>query len=138
MSSLPLDEHARDKFLRLVDDRYDEKTDIITITVDRCPLRKQNFEYAQYLLTALFHESFIVEPWESLKVEADMEYYDWNNNKSKESTEEILKRGKSKDDPIKSTDAFARSVEKIFNEGENITNLNEYKKEALKILDLAN
>lgn len=135
---MPLDEHARDKFLRLVDNRYDPETHIVTITVDRCPLRKQNFEYAQYLLTALFHESFIVEPWESLKVEADMEYYDWENNKSRETTEAILRWGKSENEPIKATGDFARSVEKIFNEGENDQNLQEYKEEVLKLLELKN
>lgn len=135
---MPLDEHARDKFLRLVDNRYDPDADIVTITVDRCPVRKQNFEYAQYLLTALFHESFIVEPWESLKIEADMEYYDWQNNKSKETTEAILRWGKSNNEPVKSTEAFAKSVEKIFNDGENQPNLQEYKEEVLKLLELKN
>lgn len=124
--------------MRLVDNRYDTETDIVTITVDRCPVRKQNFEYAQYLMTALFHESFIVEPWESWKVEADMEYYDWQQNKSKESTEAMLKWGKSKDEPIKSTDDFAKSVEALFNEGENEPNLQEYKHEVLKLLELKN
>ena len=138
LSSLPLDTHSKDKFLRLVDNRYDPDTDIVTITVDRCPTRKQNFEYAQYLLTAVFHESFIVEPWESLKVEADMEYYDWQNNKSKETTEAILQWGKSSNEPIKSTDSFAKSVESIFNEGENEPNLQQYKEEALKLLELKN
>lgn len=121
-----------------MDNRYDPDTDIVTITVDRCPTRKQNFEYAQYLLTAVFHESFIVEPWESLKVEADMEYYDWQNNKSKETTEAILRWGKSSNEPIKSTDTFAKSVESIFNEGENEPNLQQYKEEALKLLELKN
>lgn len=135
---MPLDTHARDKFLRLVDNRYDPDTDIVTITVDRCPVRKQNFEYAQYLMTALFHESFIVEPWESLKVEADMEYYDWQKNKSRETTEAILRWGKKNDEPIKSTGGFAKSVEKVFNEGENDQNLQEYKEEVLKLLELKN
>lgn len=138
MSSLPLDTHAKDKFLRLVENRYDPDTDIVTITVDRCPTRKQNFEYAQYLMTALFHESFILEPWESFKIEEDMEYYDWQTNKSKENTEAILKWGKSEADTIQSTDDFAKSVEKIFNEGENLQNLEEYKAEAVKLLGLRN
>lgn len=106
--------------------------------MDRCPLRKQNFEYAQYLLTAIFHESYIVEPWESLKIEADMEYYDWQNNQSRETTEAILRWGKPKDEPIKSTVDFGKSVEKIFNEGENEQNLQEYKEEVLKLLEFEN
>lgn len=136
---MPFDAHAKDKFLRLVEKRYDIKTDIVTITVDRCPTRKQNFEYAQYLVAALFHESFIAEPWESTKVEADMEYYDWNTNPSKESLEEILRWGKSKDEPIAaSTDAFGKSVETIFNEGENEASLQNYKEETMKVLGLRN
>lgn len=59
LSSLELDEHAKDKLRRLVDERYDEKTDIITIVTDRCPTKKQNYDYAMYLLTALFHESWV-------------------------------------------------------------------------------
>lgn len=45
--------------MRLVKDRYDEKTDTLTIVTDRCPLRKQNYDYAQYLLTACFFESWV-------------------------------------------------------------------------------
>lgn len=59
LSRLPLDEHARDKFLRLVGDRYNESTDTLTIVTDRCPLRQQNYDYAMYLLTAVFHESWV-------------------------------------------------------------------------------
>ena len=59
LSSLNLDSHAKDKFLRLVGDRYNEETDILTIVTDRCPLKKQNYDYAMYLLTALYHESLV-------------------------------------------------------------------------------
>ena len=30
----------------------------------RCPTRKQNIDYTNYVLTALYHESNKVEPWE--------------------------------------------------------------------------
>lgn len=137
MSTLPLDKHAKDKFLRLVENRYDPETDYLTLVADRCPLRKQNFDYARYLLTALFYESFNVEQWEALKSEADMEYYDWNRNKSKETVETILAYGnQNNDESEKSTDAFAASVELLFNDGENEQNLQKYKNEALKLLDL--
>lgn len=137
LSVLPLDKHARDKFFRLVENRYDPETDYVTLVVDRCPLRKQNFDYARYLLTALFYESFNVEQWEALKSEADMEYYDWSKNKSKEVVESILSYGdQSGDKPKPSTDAFAASVEQLFNDGENEQNLQKYKNEVLKLLDL--
>lgn len=59
LSQLELDKHAKDKFLRLIGDRYDETTDIVTIVTDRCPTRKQNYDYAMYLLTAVYHESWV-------------------------------------------------------------------------------
>lgn len=59
LSNLKLDSHAKDKFLRLVGDRYDEEKDTVTIVTDRCPTRKQNYDYAMYLLTALYHESWV-------------------------------------------------------------------------------
>lgn len=59
LSLLELDEHSRDKMLRLLDKRYDPETDIVTITTDSCPLRKQNLEYALYQLTACYFESWV-------------------------------------------------------------------------------
>jgi small subunit ribosomal protein S35 len=51
LATLQLDKHARDKFLRLVGERYNPTTDELTIVTDRCPLKKQNYDYAIYLLT---------------------------------------------------------------------------------------
>ena len=59
LSSLVLDTHAKDKLLRLLGDRYNPETDTITITTDRCPTRKQNWEYAEYLLTAVYNEAWV-------------------------------------------------------------------------------
>lgn len=56
---LPLNAHAKDKLLRLVGERYNPENDVLTIMTDRCPLRQQNLDYALYLLTALFHESWV-------------------------------------------------------------------------------
>lgn len=130
-----MDDRVRDKFLRLVEDRHDPDTDYVTIVVDRCPLRIQNFKYAKYLLTALFFESFIVESWEALKSEADMEYYDWNNNISKEMIDGLLACvDQSGDEPKPTTDAYAASVEQLFNDGENEQNVKKYKNEVLGLL----
>lgn len=122
--------------MRLVEARHDPETDIITIVVDRCPLRKQNFDYAQYLLAALFHESFIVEDWEASKTEADMEYYDWQRNKSKESTEAILNWQSDGSSKKQADVSFATSVENLINEGENEYNISKYKEEVLKLYGL--
>lgn len=137
LSTLKLDKHARDKFLRLVGERYDPETDVLTVVTDRCPLRKQNYEYAQYLLTALYHESWVTEPWESLKSEADMETYHFSRNKSKVSAEEILNWGKTEGGKkLVAHEAFGKSVENLMNEGENEYNIQAYKTEALKLLGL--
>lgn len=51
LDRLNLDQHARDKFLRLVGERYNKENDEVTIVTDRCPLKKQNYDYGVYLLT---------------------------------------------------------------------------------------
>lgn len=135
LSTLNFDAHAKDKFLRLVGDRYDPETDDITIVTDRCPLRKQNYDYAQYLITALFHESWIKEPWEDTKSEADMEVYIWSRNRSKETSEAILNWGVTGDKKSPHLE-YSQSVERLINEGENRQNLDSYKKEVLKLFNL--
>ncbi|XP_069759880.1 small ribosomal subunit protein mS35 isoform X2 [Narcine bancroftii] len=57
--NLNLDDHAKKKLIKLVGNRYNKNTDILTITTDRCPLRQQNYDYALYLLTVLYHESWL-------------------------------------------------------------------------------
>ncbi|XP_073079646.1 small ribosomal subunit protein mS35 isoform X4 [Manis javanica] len=60
LSSLNLDDHARKKLIKLVGERYCKTTDVLTIKTDRCPLKRQNYDYAVYLLTVLYHESWAV------------------------------------------------------------------------------
>ncbi|KAK9500441.1 hypothetical protein O3M35_001706 [Rhynocoris fuscipes] len=135
LSCLEFDKHSRDKFLRLVGDRYDADTDIVTIVTDKCPLKKQNYEYALYLLTALYHESWITEPWESEKSEADLEYYDWDNSISKENIIALLKL--TNEEPNLSSpkvNAYKTAVINLFDEGENDYNLSKYKEASLSIL----
>ncbi|KAG9330134.1 hypothetical protein JZ751_027218 [Albula glossodonta] len=75
LSSLNLDDHAQKKLIKLVGERYNKDTDVLTLTTDSCPLRKQNHDYAMYLLTVLYHESWIsveAELREGLCVEAEL------------------------------------------------------------------
>lgn len=60
LNSLSLDSHAKDKLLRLVKERYNPQTDVLTIVSERCPLRKQNLDYAMYLLNVLVSESRVL------------------------------------------------------------------------------
>ncbi|KAL1517255.1 hypothetical protein ABEB36_001042 [Hypothenemus hampei] len=133
LKSLNLDDRAKDKFLRLVGDRYNKETDLVTIVADRCPLRKQNMDYVMYLLTALYHESKKIEPWEELKSQADMEYYDWTKHASKTNVEDIFK---CKFEEIPGIDKFSDAVSEYMNEGENEYTIKKYGEAVRTLLQL--
>lgn len=138
LESLRLDQHSKDKLLRLVGERYNPDTDVLTLVADRCPLKKQNYDYAMYLLTALYHESKVVEPWEKTKSEADMEHYVFQNNRSKISAGGILNwRRLEGATHLEAPIEYARSVEQLFNDGENEYNLQKYKDQTLLLLGIA-
>lgn len=134
LSRLELDDHARDKFLRLVGERYDEKTGLVTIVTDKCPLKQQNHDYAMYLLTALYFESWTYEPWEKEKSQDDLEYFDWENSKSKENIKFLFNATSQNFDNSEEVLNYKKSVTALFDEGENDYNLEKYKKSALKVL----
>ncbi|KAL5010442.1 hypothetical protein ScPMuIL_012747 [Solemya velum] len=160
LSKLDLDYHARDKMLRLVGNKYNHETDELTLTTDRCPLKKQNHDYAMYLLTALYHESWAREPWEAEKTEADMERYFWDQSKSKSGIISLLTRIKNIDktshsepdarlipylpeDVTEETllllpelQTYKEAVEDLINEGENHTTVMNYKNSVKKLLNI--
>ena len=117
VSSLYLDVQSRDKLLRLVGpDRYDAETDIITISADRCPYRKQNSDYCDYLLKALYYESRNHENWESERLPLDQIDYEIRDH----------------DDPVE------KKLEGILNEGENRKTLDDYKAMVMQKFKLKN
>ncbi|KAK2588896.1 hypothetical protein KPH14_001757 [Odynerus spinipes] len=129
LNSLTLDTHAKDKLLRLLGNRYNPETNMITITADRCPTKKQNLEYVEYLLTAVFHESWKVEAWEAEKSEADMEYYDWNKSKSRESLITLHTWPEPPTDidieSIPAATEYKIAVSELINQGEDHYSLNK-------------
>lgn len=54
-----MDDHALDKMIRLLGERYDKGTNMVTLEVNSAPVKQQNLEYAKYLLTALYYESWV-------------------------------------------------------------------------------
>uniref|UniRef100_A0A8C5K9F6 Mitochondrial ribosomal protein S35 n=1 Tax=Jaculus jaculus TaxID=51337 RepID=A0A8C5K9F6_JACJA len=92
LSSLNLDDHAKKKLIKLVGERYCKATDELTLRTDRCPLRRQNYDYAVYLLTVLFHESWKTEDWEKSKTRADMDEHVWENSSSEKNLLRTLGR----------------------------------------------
>ncbi|KAJ8976895.1 hypothetical protein NQ317_014066 [Molorchus minor] len=96
LSTLNLTDRAKDKILRLVDDRYNEETDTVTLKV---------------------------EPWEETKSEADMEYYDWNKNASKTNIESYF--GKPTEE-IENIQLYSDTVSNLMNEGESEYTVSKY------------
>lgn len=135
LATLQLDEHAKDKFLRLVKERYNADTDEVTIVTDRCPLKKQNYDYAFYLLTALCHESRRTEAWEASKTLADQETYVWPANRSAETSTDIINWGLA-EKLLKPAADYVEAVERLMNEGENKQNIGQYRAAVLRLLNL--
>ncbi|XP_072341434.1 small ribosomal subunit protein mS35 [Scyliorhinus torazame] len=142
---LNLDDHARKKFIKLVGNRYNKDTDTLTITTDRCPLRRQNYDYAMYLLTVLYHESWKTEAWESDKTEADMDEYIWENSQSEKNVLHTIFRmneaenvSVSKEEVINSPEVhnYKTSVVDIKNVGETEDSILQYKESVKKLLHL--
>uniref|UniRef100_A0AC35UH47 MRP-S28 domain-containing protein n=1 Tax=Rhabditophanes sp. KR3021 TaxID=114890 RepID=A0AC35UH47_9BILA len=90
VGALNLSKVGKEKLLRLVGDKYDERSDILTITTDRCFTRRQNTEYASYLLTVLLNESEKLEAWEKLKQSEDSMTVQFEDSKSKKNLEEMI------------------------------------------------
>lgn len=142
-AGLSLDSAAEEKLQRLAGTRYDGATKILTLVVDRCPLRKQNYDYAMYLLTALYHESVKVESWESEKTVNDLLSYSWESSQSKATCLSLLqtisKQASANEDELLRSDTvveYARAVENLHNQPETVSNLNAYKESVLKLLKL--
>lgn len=145
LSSLNLDDHARKKMLKLVGERYCKDSDILTIKTESCPLRQQNYEYAMYLLTVLYHESWKIEPWEAEKTTADMEEYIWEDSPSQKNILDTLLRmkvaGEGEDTEVKQqllgrkeVQDYKDSVVRLKNEGANESSMLQYKEAVRKVL----
>ncbi|TDH09389.1 hypothetical protein EPR50_G00086330 [Perca flavescens] len=147
LSSLNLDDHARKKMLKLVGERYCKDTDVLTITTDSCPLRQQNHDYAMYLLTVLYHESWKTEAWEADKTVADMEEYSWEDSPSQRNVLDMLVRmkvaGEGEGEELreqllgrKEVQEYKDSVTRLKNEGESESTMLQYKEAVKKVLNL--
>ncbi|XP_041652500.1 28S ribosomal protein S35, mitochondrial [Cheilinus undulatus] len=147
LSGLNLDDHARRKLIKLVGERYDKDTDTLTIRTESCPLRQQNKDYAMYLLTVLYHESWKTEVWEAEKTRADMEEYSWADSQSQKNILDTLVRmkvaGEGEGEEVreqllgrKDVQEYKDSVMKLKNEGDSETAMLQYKEAVKKLLNL--
>ncbi|XP_059475574.1 small ribosomal subunit protein mS35 [Neocloeon triangulifer] len=132
LSSIPVEGRARDKFLRLINERYDPKTDLVTIVTDRCPTKKQNFDYANFLLTVVYHESLKEESWESEKCTLDNELFDWQTSASRVSIEQLSSRNKNLEP--EHVQLYSEALTKLMDKGEDQETLADYKERTLRML----
>ncbi|CAD5117646.1 unnamed protein product [Dimorphilus gyrociliatus] len=134
LSDLDLDEHAKDKIKRLVGNRYNEVTDVITIETDQCPTKKQNFDYAFYLLSACYSEAWKTEQWESDITEEDQAGFRWSSSESKLAVDKALSGMKNSDNQENIVKNYADAVSDIFNIGESEENYDRMEDAATKLL----
>lgn len=151
LSSLPLDKHAKYKAKKIllaskpimydealksekVPPRYDPETDLVTLYSDKLPLKMQNYEYLKYVITALFFESWKVEPWE----ETDATPEDWDEYQITKSPShakaiekiKLVNPSMNEDEAIAAPEyqSYTASVCKLFDEGETDENVQEYRR----------
>ncbi|XP_028613386.1 28S ribosomal protein S35, mitochondrial [Grammomys surdaster] len=147
LSSLNLDKHAKKKLIKLVGERYCTTTDVLTITTDRCPLKRQNYDYAVYLLTVLYHESWKTEEWEKNKTEEDMDEFVWAKSSSESSVLQTLLQMRAAEGSVvpsreellgtEEVEDYQKCVVRLKNEGENEESLAQYKESVKRLLNLA-
>ncbi|CAD6186602.1 unnamed protein product [Caenorhabditis auriculariae] len=92
VGALNLKEKAKEKLIRLAGTRFDESSNILTIITDRCHTRKQNLDYAYYLLTVLYHEANKVEAWEKGRERLDNLKVSFDGSRSKEKLVDLLSK----------------------------------------------
>ena len=136
LSNLKLGERARNKMILLLNERYDPETDYLQIVTDRCPTRKQNQDYAVYLLTVLYHESKKFQTFEEEKSEADDEKFVWETSGAKESLENYMEQVNVESDDSKRKQLFKEAVQKVVDEGEDAENLIKLKSAALEVFGM--
>ena len=160
LSNLKMDAHGKDKFIRLVGDRYNKETDEVTLTSDRCPLKTQNFDYIMYLITVLYHESITEEPWESEMTVEDMREVVWEFSSSRKNILALLdkiydtetqdasdadqkklsyltqKPKENTETEISEIQHYKNSMLHVVNSGETESSLKNYKQSVLELLDI--
>ena len=164
VDSLPLDYHGKDKIKRLFNcnaQRYNKKTDVVTLVADRCPMKRQNYDFLQYVLTASFFEASKKEEWEETeKTFDDWEKFYWtksasyqrtvtylkacsldpdhqveqddHESRSSESQENRLIQKRMKEDPV--IKSYEESLTELYDSGETEESLKKYKESVVNLL----
>uniref|UniRef100_A0A1I7ZZ56 MRP-S28 domain-containing protein n=1 Tax=Steinernema glaseri TaxID=37863 RepID=A0A1I7ZZ56_9BILA len=143
LADLKLSKHAREKFIRLVGNRYDEASDVLTIVTDRCPTRKQNRDYASYLLTVLYREAQKREAWEEMAERTDDLKVHFEGSEGEKHLKEIIEKSDGLED-LKEGDLsenpkirkFAETWYKYRNEKETVESARSYANSVRELLGI--
>ncbi|KAI1278735.1 28S ribosomal protein S35, mitochondrial [Halotydeus destructor] len=145
MDVLELDYHSKDKLKRLLNsngmNRYDADSGLITVTADRCPLKRQNYDYLHYLLTAVYFEAWKHDAWEEEKEQTDWERFYFEKSPSKDRLVSYLKEVS----PEEVTDEthlmektevklYADALAQLYDNGETEETVEKYKESVEKLL----
>uniref|UniRef100_A0A1I7T6A4 MRP-S28 domain-containing protein n=1 Tax=Caenorhabditis tropicalis TaxID=1561998 RepID=A0A1I7T6A4_9PELO len=138
VESLKLGDVAMEKFIRLAGDRFDEKSRELTIVTDRCHTRKQNLDYAYYLLTVLYHEANKVEQWAELKERSDNLKVEFEGSSTKTKLTELIEKAKTAGlaTDEKSIDEFGKMWKEYRNTEETVETTREYGRQMRKLLGI--
>lgn len=149
VNSLGLDKRSEEKFIKLAEHRFNPRSGVVTIVADKCPYRRQNEDYANYLLTTLYYESQNVEDWESEMTEDDRIAFVWEESKSKDnllsalgvsvSQADVLKKSKIQEYGVSVSRLFRRDLggsRGVSGRRESRNRFNDYKEAAMKVLEL--
>ena len=145
LSDIQLDYHAKIKIMRLLNGnetkRYNEKTNLVTIVADRCPLKQQNYDYLNYVLTAVYFEAWKKDAWEEHSVKADWEKYYFEKSPSAKNVIDYMKRVcpddiKDDRDILERSEVklYAKAVSDLYDTDESDEAIDEYKRSVIQLL----
>ncbi|CAL4060290.1 unnamed protein product, partial [Meganyctiphanes norvegica] len=136
VDALNLDKHALNKLLRLVVDRYDPKTGLLTLVADRCPLSNQNQEYLQYLLTVLVNESKKSGPFSHEENDLfENRVFSWSKVQT-DTTQRRLNEVRGEAMSSEFVQEYEKVVTEIHNSGEDDYTISQYRDAVLKLYGL--
>ncbi|OAF70256.1 28S ribosomal protein S35, mitochondrial [Intoshia linei] len=134
LHSLSFNQSARDKIIYLLGQRYNKDNDTVSLFSDRCPTKKQNYDYLIYLMNVLIRESHKLAPFEKLKSEDDELEYKWELTKSKNIIEKYIDNldtsKTEKDKMLKSYQNASQSIRDNLNDD----TMQEYKIATMNLL----
>lgn len=128
--------------------RYNRHTDMVTLETDRCPSRKQNYDFLIYAMQVLFSEARKTESWETTERTAeDYATFQFELSRSYQIVSDLLRRMRLQRGGADTQDAgqlmqspevkeYRSALSNLHDHGESSDNLTAYKRSVLQLLAL--